>query len=253
VEVVTCAAFWFLVLSEWNEDMFFLVEDLLNPEQIENVEKLILRANFVDGVISARSLSRDIKNNREMQVSECYASLAALLDHAITSSTKINVRLLPRFRTNPIFNRYDVGMFYAEHTDAPIQGGVTQFGRSAGRFGQNFLRTDYSMTLFLTDPASYDGGELQLQLFGESKLVKLRAGSAVCYSTGLPHSVRPVTRGFRIAAVYWFQSLIRSAQIRSVIWEQYLLEEALRSSGQLDLASKAESIRSNLVRYTAEI
>jgi PKHD-type hydroxylase len=233
--------------------MFFVVDDILSAAEIERAAHLFQQAKFVDGVISARTATKGTKNNREMEVSESYLSLTELLDRAIESSVKVNIRIQPRFRTNPVFSRYDVGMFYAEHTDAPIQGGVTQFGRSAGRFGQNFIRTDYSMTLFLTDPATYDGGELELRFLGESKLVKLRAGSAICYSTGIPHSVRPVTRGSRLAAIYWFQSLIRNVQIRSEIWEQYLLEVELNKAGQRELAAKAASIRNNIVRYMAEL
>jgi PKHD-type hydroxylase len=233
--------------------MFFIVDDILKPGELDEVYRLISRATFVDGVVSAHGTSKKAKRNREMMVSDDYLALTELLDRAVQSSDSINMRLLPRFRTNPIFNRYDVGMFYAEHVDAPIQGGVNQFGRSPGRFGQNFIRTDYSMTVFLSDPDTYTGGELELRLFGESKSIKLRAGSGVCYSTGIPHSVRPVTQGARVAAIYWFQSLIRNVQIRSELWGQYCLEENLRTAGHLEMAEKAASIRNNIVRYLAEL
>jgi PKHD-type hydroxylase len=233
--------------------MFFVANDILSALDLERARRLIGQAKFIDGVISARGAAQDTKKNREMEVSGSYVELAELLDQAVDSSEKINLRLFPRYRTNPIFNRYDTGMFYAEHVDAPIQGMVTQFGRSAGRFGQSFMRTDYSMTLFLSDPDTYDGGELELRIFGESRLIKLRAGSAICYSTGIPHSVRLVTRGYRVAAIYWFQSLIRNIQLRAQLWEQYSLEKELNERGQKDLAMKAATIRNNMVRYLAEL
>lgn len=233
--------------------VFLVVNDILSAIDLERVRRLLGQAKFIDGVISAQGMAKDTKNNREMEVSEDYVELTQLLDQAVDSSEKINLRIFPRYRTNPIFNRYDTGMFYGEHVDVPIQGGITQFGRSAGRFGQNFIRTDYSMTLFLSDPNTYDGGELELRLFGDSKLIKLRAGSAVCYSTGIPHSVRPVTRGSRVAAIYWFQSLIRNVQLRAELWDQYCLEKALVKLGQEDLAAKAATIRNNMVRYLAEL
>jgi len=233
--------------------MFFLVNDLLGAVDLERVRRLISQAKFIDGVVTAQGVAKGTKNNREMEVSDSYVELTQLLDRAVDSSEKVNLRLFPRYRTNPIFNRYDSGMFYAEHVDAPIQGGITQIGRSGGRFGQNFIRTDYSMTLFLSDPNTYDGGELELRLFDDSKLIKLRAGSAICYSTGIPHSVRPITRGSRVAAIYWFQSLIRNVQIRAELWEQYSLEKELNKMGQKDLAAKAATIRNNIVRYLAEL
>lgn len=234
--------------------MFFTVEGLLSEGDCHMAESLIGRSRFVDGAITAEAeASSGNKKNQEMEASENYVTLTELLNEAIDSSEKIDKRIYPRYRTNPIINRYESGMFYGEHIDNPIQGGITQFGRSAGRFGQNFLRTDYSMTLFLSEPESYDGGELQLRLLGESRLVKLRAGSAVCYATGVPHSVRPVTRGYRIAAIYWFQSFIRVPQIRSELWDQYCLESELTRAGQPQLAKRAATVHANLVRYLAEI
>lgn len=232
--------------------MLFVIDNLLSPGTVQRISRLIGKATFIDGRATA-GVSRDVKNNREMGVSEIYLELTETLEQAIESSVKINMRVLPRFRTNPIINRYDVGMFYAEHIDEPIQGRVTQVGRTPGRFGQSFLRTDYSMTVFLSDPGDYDGGELDLRLLEDRKLVKLPAGSAVCYSTGIRHSVRPVTRGTRVAAIYWFQSLIRDVQLRKEVWEQYCLEESLNLAGQQELALKASTIRSNLIRYLADV
>lgn len=234
--------------------MFFTIDNILSDADVARALQLLKQSRFVDGAISASGYAKSgIKNNQEMEASDSYLSLVAMLDAAIEASPKVNIRLQPRFRTYPIFNRYDVGMFYGEHIDFPIMGGVTQFGRSPGRFGQNFMRTDYSMTLFLTPPGEYEGGELELKVLGESRLIKMQAGSAVCYSTGIPHSVRPVTQGFRIAAIYWFQSLIRNVQIRSELWEQYRLEQELEKSGSRALAERAASIRHNLVRYLAEL
>lgn len=234
--------------------MFFAIEGILDSAQLDRAQQLVRSAKFVNGAVTAPGYATGkVKNNQEMEVSESYLSLTDLLNRAVDTNPVVDKRLQPRFRTNPIVNRYGVGMFYGEHIDAPIQGGVTQLGRSPGRFGQNFLRTDYSMTLFLTDPLEYDGGELELRVFEQSKLITLKAGGAVCYSTGIPHSVRPITRGSRVAAIYWFQTLIRNVQVRRELWEQYLLEEELKAAGLLNLAEKAASVRNNLVRYLADV
>lgn len=234
--------------------MLFIVEDLLSQSDLVRAQRFIDQSRFIQGAATAPEYAKHgVKNNKEMEVSQNYLSLVQLLDQAVDLSPTVNFRVQPRFRSNPIVNRYDAGMFYDEHIDAPIQGGTTQFGRTPGRFGQSFMRTDFSMTLFLSDPASYDGGELELKVFGDVKGFKLRAGSAVCYATGIPHSVKAVSRGSRIAAVYWFQSLIRSAQVRDELWEQYCLERDLRAAGQLQLANRAANVRNNLMRYLAEL
>jgi PKHD-type hydroxylase len=232
--------------------LLFIVDDLLSTDALAEVNELIRKATFTDGRITA-NVPITTKNNAEMDVGDVYLRVSSILNAAVETSSKVITRIVPRFRTNPIINRYGTGMFFREHTDAPIQGGVTQFGRTGGRFGQNFIRTDYSMTLFLSDPASYDGGELELRVMEDTKTVKLRPGSAVCYATGIPHAVRTITRGSRIAAIYWFQSMIRDVQIRHVLSEQCDLEERLTQIGQHELAERARSVRNDLVRYLAEI
>jgi PKHD-type hydroxylase len=232
--------------------MLFIVNNLLDAATLSRIGLLIHRGTFVDGSVTVK-LPKTMKHNLEFQIGEPYALIAELLNAAIDSSEMVANRLLPRYRTNPILNKYEAGMFYKNHIDGPIQGGASQAGRLPGRFGQSFVRTDYSMTVFLSDPDKYDGGELEIRILDETKLIKLPAGSALCYTTGLYHAVRPVTRGSRLAAVYWFQSLIRDLHVRRVIWEQYELQRSLLSSGHLEFAERAASVRENLVRYLADV
>jgi PKHD-type hydroxylase len=233
--------------------MFFILENVLSKTDLDKAQKLIANAKFIDGAATARTLSKDTKSNLEMEVGETYSQLAALLDQAIDANVQIACRIFPRYRVNPIINRYDEQMYYREHIDSPIQGARTQFGRSPGRFGQSFIRTDYSMTLFLTPPEAYDGGELELSLEDRPRLVKLSAGSAVCYQTGIPHSVRMITRGSRICAIYWFQSLIKDVTLRRTLWDLYSLRRKLEVSGSKELAAEAESVRLNFLRYLADV
>jgi PKHD-type hydroxylase len=229
--------------------MWFAVSNVLEQELIGRASGLIKLAKFVDGRATG-SADKRVKNNLEMEVSEPYLKLVEMLDRSVDSSHELRSRLLPRSRTTPVINRYDVGMAFAEHVDAPIQGGQTQFGRAPGRFGQNFLRTDFSMTLFLTDPQHYDGGELELREDEQAQLVKLPAGSAVCYQTGTRHSVRPITRGSRVCAVYWFQSLVPDARLLRAIWDLDCVAQRLRNSGD---GSELQTIHANLVRCLAQV
>src|SRR5690606_32871095 len=164
-------------------------------------------AKFIDGGATA-DVSSEIKRNLEMEVGDGYVRLVQLIDRALRSSVELEAQLFPRYMTSPIINRYEAGMFYREHTDAPIQGKRTQFGPNLAPYGMGFVRTDFSMTLFLSDPASYDGGELRVTASGETRHFKLPAGSAVFYPAGLPHSVTAVTRGARVAAIVWIQSMV---------------------------------------------
>ena len=232
--------------------MFFIVENLLGGTDLEQAQRYAREAAYIDGKITAKA-DRDVKNNTEMQVDEQYVRLTEIIERALESSEQLNNRLYPRARSAPIVNRYDTGMYYREHIDFPIQGGRTQVGRAPGRFGQNFIRTDYSMTLFLSPPTSYDGGELEINLGERTELIKLAAGSAVFYQTGVPHAVRTVTRGSRICAISWFQSLIRDTNVRRTLWDLTCLEQQLRQSGSDAFAEKAQSVKHNLLRALADI
>lgn len=234
--------------------MFVLINSILDSKSLAQAKEIVSGARFIGGeATGAGYTERGVKRNLEMEVTGDYLTLIDLLNKAVDDSAKLNGRILPRYRVNPIVNRYDEGMFYRRHVDAPIQGGVSQIGRVPGRFGQNFVRTDYSMTLFLSDPETYDGGELELELDDSTHRIKLPAGSAVCYATGIGHSVLPVRRGSRVCAIYWFQSMIRDVHLRRVLWDQAELAAALVSAGKTELAEKAENVRLNLIRYLAEI
>ena len=97
-------------------------------------------------------------------------------------------------------------MEYARHVDNPLMGG-------AG----GMLRTDVSVTLFLSDPASYAGGELVIGEEGHERAIKLPRGHAVAYTTGSPHRVEPVTRGARLAGILWAQSVIADPGRRAIL------------------------------------
>jgi PKHD-type hydroxylase len=233
--------------------MFFTIENVLSESDLAEVQALVKNATFSDGLKTAPRLKHATKNNLQMDVGEDYLAVVELINRAVDGCEGITNRVFPKQRVNPVINRFDEGMYYREHIDFPIQGQHTQMGRMPGRVGNNLLRTDYSMTLFLTRPEEYDGGELQLDVNDRMEKIKLPAGSAVCYQTGIPHSVACVTRGMRICAIYFFQSFIRDIGVRRTLWDLYRFGRELDCSGHGQIATKADSIRHNLVRYLADI
>jgi PKHD-type hydroxylase len=118
--------------------------------------------------------------------------------------------VLPHRVYPPMFNRYLEGMHFGTHVD----GAVRMIPGSGHK-----LRTDLSATLFLAAPESYDGGELIIENDFGSETVKLAAGDAVVYTSTSRHRVTPVTRGVRIACVFWIQSLIRDDAKRELLFE----------------------------------
>jgi len=182
---------------------------LLNAEEVEVAVATLLDQPWVDGKVTAGQRSAMAKNNRQLSEDSPVAHrigeqiLARLSDNALFMSAALPKRIYP-----PLFNRYSGGEGFEWHIDNAIRGikGVRER-----------VRTDISATLFLADPASYDGGELVIRdTFGEHA-VKLPAGHLLIYPGSSLHKINPVTRGERIASFFWIESLVREDSQRQLL------------------------------------
>ncbi len=222
--------------------MLHKIEGVLSAAEVARVREALAGVTFTDGRATAGEAVRDVKKNlqapqeKQLEESRQLISVALLKNEAFTS------RVLPRRLLPAMFNRYDAGMEYGGHVDNAIMGGGDP------------LRADVSITVFLSDPKDYDGGNLVINSDGEPREVKLAAGSAVIYNSTTIHRVEPITRGSRLAAVIWAQSFVREEGRREILQE---LAEAARwartvSPGSQE-AMKISKIRANLMRMWAEL
>jgi PKHD-type hydroxylase len=225
--------------------MLLTIEDVLTADQVGEFRQRLAAADWVDGRVTAGAQSALAKRN--MQVPEDSAT-ARELGETILGALGRNPRFvsaaLPLRVFPPLFNRYDAGMAFDTHVDNAI------------RFsGPVRYRTDLSATLFLSDPGDYDGGELVVEdAYGEHA-VKLPAGSLVLYPATSLHRVAPITRGSRWASFFWVQSMVRSDEQRSLLFDLDTAIQALSARvGQGDPAvvSLAGTYH-NLVRMWAEV
>nr|WP_218178742.1 Fe2+-dependent dioxygenase [Pseudomonas reactans] len=182
---------------------------LLSASEVETTVTTLLDQPWVDGKVTAGQRSAMAKNNRQLSEDSPMALrigeqiLARLSDNALFMSAALPKRIYP-----PLFNRYSGGEAFDWHIDNAIRGikGVRER-----------VRTDISATLFLADPASYDGGELVIRdTFGEHA-VKLPAGHLLIYPGSSLHKINPVTRGERIASFFWIESLVREDSQRQLL------------------------------------
>jgi len=225
--------------------MLLTIEDVLTPAQVDDFRRRLTAADWVDGRITAGEQSALAKRN--LQVPEDAAAarelgetiLGALGRHPRFVSAALPLRVFP-----PLFNRYDAGMAFDTHVDNAI--------RFAGPVR---YRTDLSATLFLTDPDDYEGGELIVEdAYGEHA-VKLPAGAMVLYPASSLHRVAQVTRGSRWAAFFWVQSMVRSDEQRSLLFDLDTAIQALSARlghGDPAVVSLAGTYH-NLVRMWAEV
>jgi PKHD-type hydroxylase len=187
--------------------MIVHVEGVLTPAQAADFRERLAAADWIDGRVTAGEQSARVKNNLQVPQDAPLARelgeaiLGALGRHPGFVSAALPLRVYP-----PLFNRYDAGMGFGAHVDNAI------------RFaGPQRFRTDVSCTLFLTDPADYDGGELIVEdAYGEHA-VKLPAGDLILYPATSVHRVSEVTRGSRWSAFFWAQSLVRSDEQRALL------------------------------------
>jgi len=224
-------------------------KDVLDAETLRKVFNNIREAKFVDGRITGGT--ERSKYNQEMSPeSEKYQEVLRIVELAVRGNEEFNLTAFPRYMTRPIISRYDVGMHYKGHVDMPV---MNFMDPKSGLMplGHNYVRSDLSMTLFLSDPDSYDGGELYFDAPLNTVKVKLKAGSAVIYPTGRRHQVRPVTRGVRYAAVFWIQSLFPVEAHRQAVFEAFQITRLFApDSKEFEFA---EEHFLNLARMLAEV
>lgn len=194
---------------------------------------MLLRSSWCDGRQTAGAEAARIKNNLQLEPgSATQLELAETVKKAVIASERFKQVSLPRRMSNPLFSRYDQGMEYGPHTDDAYR-------------SSEFLRTDLAVTLFLSEPDSYEGGALMV---GDTA-VKLPAGDVVVYPANSVHRVAQVTRGTRLAAVFWVQSLVRAHEQREIL--QTLSSVSARLAGN-PLSLALSSVQQNLLRMWIE-
>ncbi|MGJ7582184.1 Fe2+-dependent dioxygenase [Variovorax sp. RHLX14] len=212
--------------------MLICIPRVLDADALADVRSRLDAAGdaWVDGRVTAGHQGAPVKLNQQVDefsrvAQECQSVIAGALERHPTFISAA----LPNLLYPPMFNRYSEGMHFGLHVD----GGV----RIDPRTGRK-LRTDLSATLFLSDPASYDGGELQMEDTLGMQTVKLAAGDMVLYPATSVHRVTPITRGVRVACFFWVQSLVRDAGDRALLFDMDNAIQRLNQSGADETARR---------------
>lgn len=218
--------------------MFFCIANILTTNELEYLLTDLDAAEFADGKITAGWHAKLVKNNSQLNPNTpISAKLSNLVQNALKRHKLFQMAVLPKVIAPIIFSRYDQGMSYGTHVDNVIMG------------GQDQLRSDISMTLFLSDPETYQGGELVIETTQGEQSFKLDAGSLVIYPSSTLHRVEPVESGLRLAAVTWIQSLVRDISEREILFDLDTARQAIFAehgkTPEFDLLSKCYT---NLLR-----
>jgi PKHD-type hydroxylase len=201
--------------------MLIRIPQVLSALEVKQCREALETAEWVDGRATAGYMSSRVKDNAQVPEGHAVARrLGETILNALDKNQLFIAAALPLKVVPPLFNRYTGGQSYGGHVD----GAVRPVPGTPHR-----VRTDLSATLFLSEPQDYDGGELVVQdLVGERR-VKLPAGDMVLYPGTSVHRVEPVTKGVRLAAFTWIQSMVREDAKRDLLFQ---LDTALRQLGR---------------------
>jgi PKHD-type hydroxylase len=216
--------------------MFLKIDSLLTKDEVGRLLALSRELTFVDGRIS--NPANEAKVNLQAEAGQAAAGEAAQLTAAaFNRSRAFNEFAFPRRMALPMLARYEPGMKYAPHADAPFLNlpGVR-------------LRSDISATVFLSEPSSYEGGELVVHLGTEPIAFKGAPGDAIVYPSTLLHEVRPVRAGVRLVAITFVESLIAEEPLRTQLAELNDIAALEGLNMRWEQRVRFEVVRANLMR-----
>lgn len=226
--------------------MLLHIPQVLSHEDVAQCREALLAASWVNGRGTAGHLSEKVKHNLQLHWQDPVSvRLGAMISERLRAHPLFLAAAIPQEILPPLFNRYEGGGHYGPHIDGAVRG-VDGTDRR--------IRTDLSITIAISDPNDYEGGELVVSDLSGDRSFKLPAGDAILYESGNIHHVAPVTAGFRLAAFSWIQSLIRDAGKRSLLLD---LDAAIQQLPQDD-TGQADRLRftnvyHNLLRRWAEV
>lgn len=224
---------------------YLIVSGLLKPGELDFIAGLLDAAVFEDGAGTATDAAKSVKKNLQLprHGSTAKQQIGAVVLHAVQQSPLIHAALMPKMVLQPLISRYEPGMHYGHHVDSPLMSDEN-----------STVRTDVGMTLFLSSPDSYEGGELEVITPSGPQRFKLGRGDAIIYPTTTIHGVLPVTQGVRLAAVTWMQCVVRDSEKRELLFHLKSAQALVaRKDEQAPENLALLQVYSNLVRMWAEI
>jgi PKHD-type hydroxylase len=226
--------------------MIITIPNVLAAEQVRDARALLDAAEWVDGKVTAGHQSARAKDNQQLpEDSPTARQIGNLILAALERNPRFVSAALPLKVFPPLFNRYAGGQSFGLHVDNAVR---------MVRGTPLRVRTDLSATLFLAEPAEYEGGELVIEDTYGAHSVKLPAGSMVLYPASSLHKVNAVTRGARVASFFWIQSMVREDAQRALLFD---MDAAIQRMAQ-DRADHPSVVQltgvyHNLLRMWAEV
>ena len=210
---------------------------LLIEDELHEICQIIDKAEWERHASAGNVYLETYQKNSEMVGGPGRNRITEIAFNAINRDDGFRDTVFPKHSTGIIVSKTEVSQGFKIHHDAPQNG-------------------DFSTTIFLSNPATYEGGQLAMYVGEEEKLIALPAGHAVTYDTGIPHCVKEVTQGVRYAIVFWTTSLIRDSRWREVMGDLRKAKKLLPKDYGYDLAETdkdprflIQGVENKLLRY----
>ena len=194
----------------WTPVMLLHIPEVLSTEQASRIRAALQGADWTDGRETVGAQGARVKHNQQLpDASPLRRQLGQLVLAALARHP-----LVPRRRPAPAHPAAALqplhgGGHYGFHVD----GAVMALADGVPAAQRHLLHAVPQRT------GDYDGGELIVSdTYGEHE-VKLPAGDLIIYPSSSLHRVQPVTRGARLAAFFWVQSLVRDDAQRRLLFE----------------------------------
>jgi len=186
--------------------MFLQIEDFLSPDEVQAVSEIARQAKFIEGRRSnPHNTTKDnVIADPDDPIGQKAGQIALV---ALQRNEQVNNFAAPKRVAVPSLSRYGMGMKYGAHIDAALL-----------RIGSQALRSDVSCTMFISNPADYQGGELLIHMGTELLRIKGNAGSAIFYPSTTVHEVVPVTSGERLVIITFIESHISDQLQRDLLY-----------------------------------
>ena len=216
--------------------MFLKIKNLLNASELARLRALSLELRFIDG--RASNPANVTKNNRQADATDPrYAETVQIVSAAFMRSREFMDFAMPKRLAPPLLCRYEPGMQYGAHADAAIL-----------HIGSDRLRSDLSCTVFIGDPATYEGGELLIVAGNRSLPFKDDAGDALVYPSTTLHEVIPVRSGQRLVSITFIESLIADSHRRMQVYELNEIAALEGNAMRWESRVRLDVVRQNLLR-----
>ncbi|WP_417449280.1 Fe2+-dependent dioxygenase [Kordiimonas sp.] len=215
--------------------MFHVIPNLLDTREIARLRELAARMPFEDGRHSNPGFSKK-KNLQPKHSDPGYKEASLIVQQGLSRNEYFRDFTYPKTMAPPMLSKYEAGMEYGEHVDNAI----IPYSPP--------LRIDVSCTVFVSEPESYEGGELVVRMADKELKIKEKAGAAVLYPSNMFHHVAPVTKGTRLVAITFIESMVRDTQKREILVELTEFLHANAAKVGEDEHVRLEYIRQNLTR-----